>query len=67
MSAIAAAVAASGFLCAIAVLIVERTNARYEINKARREGYLIGYREATAYQDSHEAKFFRGIQGRKEK
>jgi hypothetical protein len=53
--------AASGFLCAIVVLIVERGVSRDEIRKAKREGYMLGYREACTFRDSDEAKFFRGI------
>lgn len=56
---IAAIIAACGLLCAVVVLIVERTASRDKIRKAKKEGYMIGYREATAFQNSHETKLFR--------
>lgn len=63
MSAI---IALSGFACAVVVLIVERTARNEEIRQARNEGYLIGYREASVFQDSHEARFFRGLENHNE-
>ena len=56
---IASIVAACGLLCAVVVMIVERAASRNEIRKAKKEGYMIGYREATAFQNSHETKLFR--------
>lgn len=47
MSAI---IAATGFLTAAVVLIVERTASKHAEREARREGYVLGYRDATTFQ-----------------
>lgn len=44
------AIASSGFLVAIVVLIVERTNARERERLAYREGFFKGYQAATTFQ-----------------
>lgn len=48
--------AASGFLTAIVVLVVERTAHRYEITKAERAAYFRGYKDATAFQSANQTK-----------